>query len=79
MLIHIGYDLIFEFTSPTAMTLLLYVHPNRAGDLVEPEKLDRRAGDSASGFHRMSLATAPRGVVAPVGQIRLHSESTHSR
>ena len=39
MLIRIGYDLSFEFPSPTAMTLMLYVHPERAADLVEPEKI----------------------------------------
>jgi transglutaminase-like putative cysteine protease len=39
MLIRIGYDLAFELQGPTPMILQLYVHPERAGDLREPEFL----------------------------------------
>jgi transglutaminase-like putative cysteine protease len=39
MLLKIGYDLEFESQTPTPMILLLYVHPERARDLKEPEQL----------------------------------------
>jgi transglutaminase-like putative cysteine protease len=39
MLIDIGYNLEFELSAPTPMILLLYVHPERAGDLPQPETI----------------------------------------
>jgi transglutaminase-like putative cysteine protease len=37
--IRIGYELAFEVSQPTAMQLMLYVHPDRAGALRYPEKI----------------------------------------
>ena len=43
MLIRVGYDLTFDLKEPVAMTLMLDIHPDRAGDikayrsLIEPE------------------------------------------
>lgn len=39
MRIKIGYDLSFENATPTPMILSLYVHPERAGDLEQPETI----------------------------------------
>lgn len=39
MLIHIGYELIFEIPSPVPMMLMLYTHPDHAGRLHQLERL----------------------------------------
>ncbi|PXW67146.1 transglutaminase-like putative cysteine protease [Methylobacterium sp. B4] len=39
MLIRTGYDIAFETTAPTAMSLLLSVHPSRRNDLRSPEAI----------------------------------------
>jgi len=74
MLIHIGYDLIYEFTAPTPMTLLLYVHPDRARDLKEPEKLIVEPEIPIHDFIDVFGNRAAR-FIAPAGQLRLRSES----
>ena len=74
MLIRIGYDLIFEVPSPTAMVLLLYVHPDRAGDLVEPEKLIVEPEIPLEDFKDIYGNRSAR-VLAPAGTIRFRSES----
>jgi len=74
MLIRIGYDLTFEFPSPTAMTLLLYVHPERARDLVETEKLIIEPEIPVQDFCDVFGNRAAK-IVAPAGQLRLRSDS----
>jgi transglutaminase-like putative cysteine protease len=74
MLILIGYDLIFEVPSPTAMVLMLYVHPDRAGDLVEPEKLNVEPAVPIEDFTDVYGNRAAR-VLVPAGAIRFHSQS----
>src|SRR5437667_9415088 len=74
MLIRIGYDLAFELPAPTAMTLLLYVHPERARDLVEPEKLIIKPEIPVVDFTDVFGNRAAR-IIAPAGAIRIHSES----
>src|SRR5258708_26448906 len=39
MLIKIGYELIFDIPVPVPMLLMLYVHPDQAGVLQRPERL----------------------------------------
>jgi transglutaminase-like putative cysteine protease len=39
MLIRLGYDIQFDIPAPVAMVALLYVHPSRAQDLLEPDEL----------------------------------------
>lgn len=36
MLIHCGFDLVFDIPAPTPILLTLYLHPYRAGDLISP-------------------------------------------
>jgi len=74
MLIRIGYDLTFEFTAPTPMTLMLYVHPDRAGDLVEPEKLILEPDIPYQDFLDV-FGNRVAKVVAPTGLLRMRSES----
>src|SRR2546423_8395860 len=74
MLMRIGYDLSFEFASPTALTLMLYVHPERAGDLVEPEKLIIEPDVPIQDFTDVFGNRAAK-IVAPTGPLRIRSES----
>src|SRR5438067_2481650 len=74
MLIRIGYDLSFEFPSPTAMTLMLYVHPERAADLVEPEKIIVEPETPIQDFVDVFGNRAAK-IVAPAGPLRIRSES----
>src|SRR5213080_501195 len=39
MLIRIGYELVFEIPAPVPMLLMLYIHPEQAAVLREPERL----------------------------------------
>ncbi len=74
MLIQIGYDLSFDFPAPTPMVLNLYVHPDRAGNLVEPEKLIVEPEIPVHDFVDVFGNRAAR-IVAPAGTLRLRSES----
>src|SRR3954469_13545308 len=74
MLIRTGYDLTFEFPAPTAMTLLLYVHPERAVDLVEPEKLIVEPELPVQDFTDVFGNRAAK-ILAPAGFVRMRSES----
>ena len=40
MLIRLGYDLQFDIPYPVAMAAMLYIHPSRIPDLVEPDVLN---------------------------------------
>src|SRR2546423_4902943 len=74
MLMRIGYDLSFEFASPTALTLMLYVHPERAGDLVAPETLIIEPDTPIQDFTDVFGNRAAK-IVAPAGPLRIRSES----
>jgi len=39
MRIRLGYELVWDLPAPTPMVLMLYVHPERAGDLLTPQRL----------------------------------------
>ena len=39
MHVRIGFDLLYDVPSPQVMVLMLLVHPERAGDLLQPEKI----------------------------------------
>jgi transglutaminase-like putative cysteine protease len=40
MLIRVGYEIAFRFSQPTAMLLMLYLHPSRASMLRKPESVE---------------------------------------
>ena len=40
MLIRVGYEIAFSFPQPTAMVVLLYVHPSRASSIRIPERFE---------------------------------------
>ena len=53
MLIRIGYDLIFEVPQPTPMQLMLYVHPDQAPALRQPERIVVEPADRGGGLRRL--------------------------
>jgi transglutaminase-like putative cysteine protease len=68
--IRIGYDLVFEIAQPTAMQLMLYVHPSRAGALRRPERLLVEPDTPVESFVDWFGNRAAR-ILAPAGRLRL--------
>jgi transglutaminase-like putative cysteine protease len=68
MLIRVGYDMAFHFPAPTAMVLMLSLHPSRASTLRQPERLEVQPDVAVSEFidafgNRCSRVFAPAGRV----------------
>ena len=40
MLIRVGYDMALHFPQPTAMVLMLALHPSRASTIRQPERVE---------------------------------------
>jgi transglutaminase-like putative cysteine protease len=72
MLIRLGYDLQFEIPAKVSMLAMLYVHPSRSGDLVEPDEMrvtpDVPVEDYIDGFgNRVGRFLAPAGTLRLTG------------
>jgi transglutaminase-like putative cysteine protease len=66
MLIRLAYDIQFDLPADVAMASLLYVHPSRAGDLLEPDELLTEPKLNVTGYldtfgNRCARFVAPRG------------------
>jgi transglutaminase-like putative cysteine protease len=66
MRIRIGHDLVFEVPRPTPMLLMLYVRPDVAGALQEPECITVEPAAPVESFvdwlgNRAARIEAPRG------------------
>ena len=70
MLIHIGYELIFDISAPVSMLLMLYAHPEDAGRLRKPELLVIEPDVHVHEFIDQFGNRAGR-IVAPAGKLRL--------
>ncbi len=75
MHIKIGFDMEFELHGPTPMILMLYVHPSRQADLLEPEKIQIEPAMPLHDFTDLYGNRCAR-VFAPAGKIRLSLETT---
>lgn len=73
MRIRIGYDLEFTLPAPTPMILMLYVHPERSGDLEQPEQMIAEPRVDLSDYIDCFGNRCTRAV-APAGTFRVHSE-----
>jgi len=69
MIIHIGYDIIFDLPVATPMHLLLFVHPSRLSRLREPEVLRTEPYVHVQKFLDQFGNVCGR-IKAPAGQIR---------
>jgi transglutaminase-like putative cysteine protease len=74
MLIKIGYDIVLNFPSPTAVIHLLHVHPSRRGDLIEPERLTTDPDLPVEEYYDRFGNHRGR-ICAPAGRLRLFCES----
>lgn len=74
MLIHIGYEFVFQVPQPTAMLLMLYLHPERAPGLRRPERIcvepATPVDDFADGFGNRAAR-----IVAPAGAVRIRYDN----
>src|SRR5438309_2208579 len=50
MEIHLGYELRFEVPRPTPMQLMLYVHPEQASRLRQPERIEIEPATAVEDF-----------------------------
>src|SRR5262245_12914649 len=72
--LRIGHDMTLELPRPTPMVLMMCVHPERAADLLEPERVQLDPLVPVEEF------TDPFGnrcgrIVAPAGILRIHGQS----
>lgn len=68
MLLRVGYEMAFSFPQPTAMILMLHVHPSRAAMIRKPERLEVEPWVPVSDYidcfgNRCSRLVAPSGRV----------------
>jgi transglutaminase-like putative cysteine protease len=70
MLIHIGFELIFDVPAPVSMLLMLYTHPEQAHVLQKPQKLVVEPKVKVEDFKDWFGNRAAR-VVAPAGKFRI--------
>ena len=74
MRIRIGYELAFEVPLPTAIQLMLYVHPDQAGALESPERIVVEPAVSVEDFTDAFGNRAAR-IVAPAGSLRVRYDN----
>jgi transglutaminase-like putative cysteine protease len=72
MLIRLGYDLEFEIPAPVSVLTMLYIHPSRAGDLLEADEMkvtpEVPVQDYIDGFgNRVGRLLAPAGMLRLTG------------
>jgi transglutaminase-like putative cysteine protease len=74
MLIHIGYELVFDLQAPVSILLMLYTHPEQAHLLRRPEKL---TVDPQIPVHEFTdwFGNHAARVHAPAGKLRLHYDN----
>jgi transglutaminase-like putative cysteine protease len=70
MLIHIGYELVFDLPAPVSMLLMLYAHPDQAHLLRRPETLTIEPQIPVHEFTDWFGNHAAR-ILAPQGKLRL--------
>jgi transglutaminase-like putative cysteine protease len=74
MLIHIGYELIFDVPAPVSMMTLLHTHPERSAWLRRPERLIVDPKVLVYEFYDWFGNRAAR-IVAPPGKLRLYYDN----
>ncbi|HEY2586453.1 MAG TPA: transglutaminase family protein [Tepidisphaeraceae bacterium] len=74
MLIHIGYELVFEVPAPVSMQLMLYTHPSRVATLLKPEQLIVEPSIPVHNFID-SFGNHAARIVAPAGKLRLYYDN----
>jgi transglutaminase-like putative cysteine protease len=74
LLIRVGYEIAFGFSQPTAVLMMLYVHPSRASTIREAERLVVQPGVPISEFVD-SFGNRCGRLFAPSGRVVLSSDA----
>lgn len=74
MLIHVGYELLFEVPSPVPMLLKLYLHPSKAPEVKKPEHVNIEPDIPIEEFID-SFGNRMGRLVFPTGRVRLWNEA----
>jgi transglutaminase-like putative cysteine protease len=74
LLIRVGYEIAFEFAQPTAVLMLLYVHPSRAWSIRKPERLEVQPSVPISEFLD-SFGNRCGRVFAPAGRMVIRNDA----
>ncbi|MDP9172516.1 MAG: transglutaminase family protein [Planctomycetota bacterium] len=74
MFIHVGYDITFALPAPTPMHLMLYTHPSRSSDLMQPEWIATDPVVPITTFEDVFGNRVGR-IVASAGNLRVYSSS----
>jgi transglutaminase-like putative cysteine protease len=77
MLIRLGYDIQFYNPAEVAMIALLYVHPSRVADLLEPDELHIEPDIPVTNYID-SFGNRCARFVAPAGHLRLSTSTLFS-
>ncbi|MCX6606255.1 MAG: transglutaminase family protein [Acidobacteria bacterium] len=72
MLIHVGFELVYQFPQDTPLILTVDVHPSRTADIVSMESLATEPSVPISGYHDGFGNWCSR-LFAPVGLFRITS------
>jgi transglutaminase-like putative cysteine protease len=72
--IHVGYELRFEVPRPTPMQLMLYVHPEQAARLRQPERIEVEPATPVEDFIDGFGNRAAR-ILAPAGAVRIRYDN----
>jgi transglutaminase-like putative cysteine protease len=74
MKIRVGFELVYEFAQTTPMVLMLNVHPSRAADLVEPDRL-RASPALPLARYLDGFGNICTRLTAPQGQITIRTDA----
>src|SRR5260370_639400 len=74
MEIRLGYELSFEVPRPTPMQLMLYVHPEQASRLRQPERIEIEPATAVEDFVDEFGNRAAR-ILAPAGTVRVRYDN----
>jgi transglutaminase-like putative cysteine protease len=72
--IRVGYELRFEVPGPTPMQLMLYVHPEQAARLRQPERIEIEPATAVEDFIDAFGNRAAR-ILAPAGPVRIRYDN----
>jgi transglutaminase-like putative cysteine protease len=74
MLIRLGYDMQFELPEKISLLAMLYVHPSRTGDLLEPDEILVEPGMPLRSYID-GFGNRVGRLAAPAGMLRLSSST----
>ena len=73
MQLRIGYELIYNFSQPTPMILVVNIHDSRASDIVVPDRLTAEPFIPITGY-RDAFGNWCNRLLAPAGRLRLAAD-----